>query len=66
MSKTEKTESTEMTPAVSSQRQIVATVATAGTAVVLGIVANILVGKVSTRVHDAIIPPANTNDNESK
>jgi len=41
----------------SRKREVTATVTTAAVTVVLSIVANVLVGKVASRVHDTIAPP---------
>lgn len=40
----------------STKREIVATVASVATTIVLGIGANILIGKVGKKVHDQIAP----------
>jgi hypothetical protein len=51
----------EETNAVSTKRQVTAVVASTAVTVVLGVVANALIAKVATRVHEVIIPK---NDSE--
>jgi hypothetical protein len=46
------------------KREVTATVTTAAVTVVLSIAANILVGKVATRVHDTIAPPSTKSESE--
>jgi hypothetical protein len=51
----------EETTSVSTKRQVTAVVASTAVTVVLGVVANALIAKVATRVHEVIIPK---NDSE--
>lgn len=57
------TEKTEEIVQPNSKRLMTATVASTAVAVILGIGANILIGKISTRVHDQITTPK-TDTNE--
>lgn len=56
MAKTEQPQPEETVQQHSAKRNMSATVASTVVTVVLGVAANILIGKVSARVHDQIAP----------
>lgn len=62
------TETTEIAveekSAPSAKREMIATVSAVAVTVVLGLTANVFIGKLSKKVHDSIAPQPETEDQE--
>lgn len=54
----EKTEANETVPAVSKKRQFAASATSTGLTIALGILANVVIGKVAAKVQNRIVPTA--------